>query len=316
MFGKNKKPLIGSSGYYDEQPQSFKAKVVKFPVFVVVALVLVAIIICSMFFVNFSNNVFKMFSKSSSQNFDCGSFDYNVTASINDVQYMTFDGAMEFDLDGQKLESAYHAVYEGYEYDAVVYGKGADAYRGNYYGGKWSVESYTDRALDFFDFYRDYRKGVFDAGAAVRFTETNSKFNAEQLRLSVEGMLDQFQKTSTLNNVLHAQITDSANGTTVTFLPEMDKVLDIYLQYIGSAYTSANAYGEFKETIENSKQNFSNTDVVLTYTISGDGYLTDITLEYTVNSDKYVIDIEMSNFKQTEAVIAEDFFVAAGIDKE
>lgn len=314
MFGKSKKPLPRTVRYYEDEPQSFSSKIAKFPVFVVVALVLVAIIVCSMFFVNFSNNALKMFVKSSSQNFDCGSFDYNVTASINDAPYMDFVGSIEFDLDSQKIESAYHAVYEDYEYDAVVYGEGADAYRGNYYGGKWSVESYTDRALDFFDFYRDYRKGVFDAGAAVRFTGTNTKFNAEQLRLSVDSMLKEFQKTSTLSHVLHAQITDTPNGTTVTFTPEMDKVLDIYLQYIGSAYTSANAYSEFKETIENSKQNFSNTVVLFTYTISNDGYLTDITLEYTVNGDKYVIDIKMSNFKQTEVVISEDFFVAAGID--
>ena len=316
MFGKNKKPLPRTVRYYEDEPQSFSSKVAKFPVFVVVALVLVAIIVSSMFLINFSNNAFKMFVSSSSQNFDCGSFDYKVTASINDVPYMDFVGSMEFDLDGQKIESAYHAVYEDYEYDAVVYGKGADAYRGNYYGGKWSVESYTDRALDFFDFYRDYRKGVFDAGAAVRFTETNTKFNAEQLRISVDSMLKEFQKNSTQNQVLHAQTTNDANGTTITFTPEMDKVLDIYLQYIGSAYTSANAYSEFKETIENSKENFTNTDVVLTYTISGDGYLTDITLEYAVNSDKYVIDVDMSNFKQTEAAISEDFFIAAGIDKE
>lgn len=313
MLIKNKKPLPRTVRYYEEEPESFATKIAKFPIFVVIALVLVAIIVCTMFFINYNNNVLKMFVDASSQNFDCGGFEYSVTAGINEQTYMDFSGQIEFDLDGQKIQSVYHAAYEDYEYDAVVYGEGATAYRGNYYGGKWSVSSYTDRALDFFDFYRDYRKGDFDAGAMVRFTENNSKFNAEQLQISVEGMIKEFTKSSTLNNVLHAQTITDENGTTIKFTPEMDKVLDIYLEYIGSAYTSANAYSEFKSTIESSKQNFKDTVVVITYTISNEGYLTDITLDYTVNGDAYVIDISMSNFAQTEIEIDDGFFVAAGI---
>ena len=174
-----KKPLPKSERFYEEEEESVIKKYLRFPVFVGLGLVLVAFVIILMFLFNHNNNALAMFNKASSNVFESGSFHYDVCAGVNGTTYMQYKGDMEFDLDKQLMNSSYHAVYEDYEYDAVVYGSGTQSHRGNYYGGKWSVEDYSEKALDFFDFYKDYRKGEFDAGAMLRFTDSSDVFNAQ-----------------------------------------------------------------------------------------------------------------------------------------
>lgn len=315
IFKKNKKPLPRTVRFYEDEPETFVQRMSKFPIFVLVAVVLVVLIVGGMFYINFSNNSLKMFVDASSNNFDCGSFDYKVTASIDGVECQNFDGTMEFDLDNQYFLSSYHAVYSDYEYDAVAYAKGVDAYTGNFYDGQWVVESYTDRALDFFDFYRDYRKGEFDAGAAVRFTGTNTMFNAEHLGNAVDNIAKELSNPSTLNNVLCQSIESGDDYTTITFAPKMDEVCDIIMTHIGSAYTSANAYSEFKTRMNDSKDNLRSVVAVVSYTIDADGYLTDVVIDYTTNGQNFVININMSNFTTAKAQVVDGFYEAAGIKK-
>lgn len=316
MFFNKRKPLLKSERYYEDEPQGFEFnKYLKFSVFVIVALVLVVAIVLSMFAFNYKNNAFVMFNKASSKNFDCGSFSYQISAGMNNETYMAYDGVLEFDLDDRTIESSYHAVYEDYEYDAVTYADGATAYKGNYYGGKWTVENYSERALDFYGFYNDYRKGRFDAGAAVRFTQTNDVFNAYSLKTAVEEILDELTKTSNVNGVLHQQMKTENGETTITFTPELDKVFDIILSYIGPAYTSANAFSEFRDRVQNSSSNLQNADASISYTIDERGYLTYINISYVVENDSYVVEVFMDDFKEAQAEIPESFFTAAGIER-
>lgn len=314
IFRRNKKPLPRTVRFYEDEPETFVQRMSKFPIFVTVAIVLVAAIVISMFSINYSNNSLKMFLDASVENFDCGSFDYKVTTSIDGVECQDFEGAFEFDHNNQYFLSAYHAVYADYEYDAVAYANGADAYRGNYYDDEWIIENYTDRALDFFGFYRDYRKGELDAGAVVRFTGTTTKYSAVHLDKAVKEIAKELTKTSTLDNVLCQSIESTDEYTKVTFTPKMDELCNIIMEHIGSAYTSAIAYSDYKDRIIDSAENLKKAQAVISYTIDNDGYLTNVVIDYTVEKKNFVIDINMSNFTTAKPQVHDGFYEAAGIE--
>ena len=316
MFFNRKKPLLKSERYYEDEPVGIDVKkYIKFSVFVGVALILVVAVILSMFAINYKNNTFVMFNKASSKNFDCGSFSYEIQAGINDDVYMDYDGAIEFDLNDRSIESKYHAVYKDYEYDAVTYAKNAKAYRGNYYEGKWTIEDYTEKSLDFYSFYLKYRRGSFNASAATRFTQTNRMFNSNQLKLAVNNIADELMKPSNARGVLHQQLMSENGETKVTFNPEMDKVFDVIIDNIGPAYTSAGEFTKFKADVENSVLNLQSTDVEVTYTINEKGYLSYVYMGYEIEGDNYFMEVRMDDFKEAQAEIPESFFTAAGIEK-
>ena len=289
-------------------------KKLKFSMLVVIALVLVFAVIGTIFCINLSNNSFKKFHRASVKNFESGSFEYTVSARLNSEAQMSYKGALEFDLNGQFLESQYHAVYSDYEYEAASYARKDQAYRGNYYGGKWTVEEYTEKVLDFFSFYRNYKRNKFDAGALVRFTETNDVFRAVQLKNSTLDTIEELTKPRNMNNMLHQTIENTEDGTVYTFTPNMDEVMEIVTRNIAPAYASAKEYSEIKERIDNSVTNLENAQTTVSYTISRDKYLTDIVIEHIINGDKYEIFIEMSNFGKSEVEISEGFLVAAGLE--
>ncbi len=319
VFGKiadkNKRPLPKSERYYEDEPENKLQPYVKFSVFIAVALVVVLGAVTVIFAVNHNNNALAMFNKASSNNFDCGSFSYDVSVGINGERYMHYDGSMEFDLDKQIMNSFYHATYEDYEYDAVVYGEGVKSSRGNFYGGKWSVDDYSEKALDFFDFYRDYRKGDFDAGAMMRFTNTNDKFNATQLELAFEDIIKELSKGKNMRSVMHQEIVAENGYTTVSFTPELDTVFYIITSEIGSAFASADDFNSFKESVEASTKSLSEAQLILTYTINAEGYLTQCSLDYTVGDKSYFIDASFSEFENAKVEIPEDFFTVAHIEK-
>ncbi len=313
IFDRNKKPRLKSESYYDDANENRVKRYLKFPVFVGAALLLVVLIIVFMFVVNHNNNAFVMLNKASVRAFDSGSFHYSVDAGINGTSYMQYEGDMEFDLNAQVMNSNYHAVYENYEYDSVVYSKGANAYRGNLYKGKWSVDDYSDKMLDFFDFYRDYRKGDFDAGAAVRFTDSNDVFNAQQLKESVNDIFSQLSSTRNMNTVMGQEIKALDGETTVIFTPQLKEVFDLVVSEIGSAFSGADAYAAFKESVENSEEKLSLAQMTMSYTISREGYLTDFSLNYTVDNNTYFIIAKLSEFGEAEVVIPQDFLTAANM---
>lgn len=314
IFDRNKKPRLKSESYYEDESENIVKKYLKFPVFVTVALLLVLlIIIISMFVVNHNNNAFVMFNRASSKAFDSGSFHYSVDAGINGTSYMQYEGDMEFDLNSQVMNSVYHAVYENYEYDSVVYSKGANAYRGNFYGGKWSVDDYSKKTLDFFDFYRDYRKGDFDAGAAVRFADCNDIFNAKQLEESVDNIFSQLSGARNMKTVMGQEISVVDGETTVVFTPQLEEVFAVVVSEVGSAFSSADAYADFKESVENSQEKLSSAQMTISYTIGTEGYLADFSLNFTVDNNTYFIIAELSQFGEAEVVIPQDFLTAANI---
>lgn len=289
-------------------------KQLSFSVVVIAALVLVLVIVVSIFSINLSNNSFKKFQRASTKNFESGGFEYTVTAGLNGETYMAYDGALEFDLGSQMLESQYHAVYSDYEYDAVTYAHKAKAYKGNYYSGKWTVEDYTDKALDFFSFYRSYKKGEFEAGAFVRFTDTNDVFRAVQLERSVTAILDELTKPTSMKNMLHQKVETNDDGTVYTFTPEMDEVMAVVTKNIGSAYSSAKEYNKVRERIESSQLKLENANTTVSYTISPNKYLTDVVIDHEVEGNRYRIVIEMKNFGKTEVEVKDGFLSAAGIE--
>ncbi len=310
IFNRRKQDTYG---YYDNFNQEEKTeKLMKFSVFVGVAVALVVLVFAIIFFVNMGNNSLKKFNSASVRNFESGGFEYHVTAGIDDKTHMDYMGAIEFDLDTQMIESSYHATYENYEYDSVTYAHGADAFSGSYYGGKWSVDSFTNKALDFFSFYRSYEKGELDAGAAVRFTGMNDTFNAVQLQYCLENIMKELSGTHAQDNILCQSVQSGENGTTVTFRPKNDKVAEIILSNISPAFTSAREFEKFKKLIESNTDNLSQTQTEISFTISRDRYLTDIHLAHTVDSKCYKIDVEMSNFGEAQVEIPESFMTATG----
>lgn len=314
IFEKKKKPLLKSERYYEQEEENVNKKYLKFPFFVAVGLILVVAVIVIMFVVNIDNNPLKMFNKASAKLLDCSGFSYEVSAGKNGETYMYYQGAMELDVENQTLESSYHAVYDNYEYDATVYAKGIEAYRGNYFDGKWSVEDYSQKSLDFFDFYRDYRKGDFDAGAALRFTGMNDVFSAPNLEESFEKISKELTSPSGLNKILCSEVRTENDVTVVTFNPNVKELFGVITRNIGSAYASAKAYTEFKESVDYSADNLEKAQLTLSYTIDGNGYLTDILFNYTIGNDNYVIEVHTSDFENADAEISQGFLTAAGID--
>lgn len=309
----NKRKQDPYDGYYDNFADKNKeSKYLKFPVFVGAAVGLVVIVFIIIFLMNLSSNPMEKFNKASIRNFESGSFDYHINAGVDDKTYLDYEGALKFDLGTQMLESVYHATYEDYEYDSVTYAHGAEAFTGSYYGGKWSVEDFTTKALDFFSFYRSYEKGKFDAGSAVRFTGLNHVFDAVHLQYSVENIMKDLSGTHAQNKILCQSIKSDENGTTVTFNPKDDELADIILTNISSAFTSAKDYEKFKEVIDGSGDSLSNVQTEISYTIDRDRYLTDIRIAHTVDGKCYTIDIQMSNFGDAEVEIPDSFITATG----
>ncbi len=313
-FSRGKKPLPKIVRMYEPEEESNIERYKSFPVFVGIGALVVFIIVFAIIYFNSSNNVLKSFVDASSKNFDCSSFSYNVSTKLNGVSQMEYEGDIEFDLNGQILKSVYSADYTEYTYDTVVHCESTQSYRGNYYDGKWIVDSYSDKALDFFDFYRDYRKHEFDAGAALRFTGLNSTFSAQGFDASFDDIVNELTKPKNIDSVLCVQTVTSDKGTTVTMTPQLEQVFDIIVDEIGSAYLSANEYTQFLQTVENSRDNLHSAEAVISYTITADGYLSDILVNYTIGNDTYEINIEMSDFGVAQVDVPDSFYEAAGIE--
>ena len=297
---------------YGPENENTQPKWLKFSVFVTIALVAVLGIFLLILLFNYNNNVFKRFVDASVKNFESGGFNYHISASINDKTYLDYVGKLEFDIQKQHFESEYHADYDTYEYDSVTYAHGADSYTGNFYGGKWMVESYTDKALDFFSFYRSYTKGEFDAGAAVRFTGLNDKFNAVALQSSVENIFKELSSTKAINDILCCEATQTENGLVVTFTPKSDELSQILSRNLSSAFTSAKEYEKFKTLLDENSGALSKAKTVVSYTINKDKYITDIHFQHTVDDKCYELDILMSEFGNTQVEIPDSFITATG----
>lgn len=297
---------------YEDENENAQPKWLRFSVFVAIALVAVLVIAILIVFFNLNNNVLKSLVDSSCENFESGSFDYHITASINDKTHLEYVGQLEFDINTQLLKSSYHADYNTYEYDSVTSANGADAYTGSYYGGKWTVEDYTDKALDFFSFYRSYSKGKFDAGAAVRFTDLNDKFDAVQLQSSVENIIKELSSAKAIDDVLCCETVQTEDGTVVTLRPQSDELFQIVSKNLSSAFTSAKEYEEFKKMIDDNSQALSKAKTVVSYTISKNKYLTEVHIEHTVDDKCYKIDILMDNFSNAQVEIPDGFITATG----
>ncbi len=315
-FFNRKRRLSKSERMYEEEAQSFTQKYSKFPFFVIAGVVLVLIVVIFILYLNFNSGVLRTFVKSSAKIFESGGFSYHISAGVNENTFMECDGEFELKLENQQMTSLYHATYDEYEYDAVTYSRGTNAYRGNYYGGKWSVEDYADRSLDFFDFYRDYRRGKFDASAVLRFTGTNDKFDALQLSKSIGAILEELSTTKSINKVLHQQTKDVKDGMVITYTPDMAEFMDIIVRNIGSAYSSANAYSQFKTTVENSRENLENTYCEINFTIDNKGYLTGIDFRYQYEGENHFIRFEFSDFGERDIEVPESFLAAADLQKD
>lgn len=298
---------------YNQEQSNLKKRITKFSVFVVIGLLIVTIIIGSMFYFNYQNNSIYMFVDASAAAFESGSFDYKITARINSDIYMDYQGSMEFDLDNQEMTSVYHAQYDDYQYDTVIYAKDGVGYDGTYYGGKWTVDDYTSTSLDFFDFFRSYSKKSFNSPAFMRFTGNTRTFNAAQLKYSVEDIIEELSSIGNLNKILHQDISADDGKTVVTFDVELDKVYDIVIDNIAPAYSSANDFIQFKEHVQNNQENLKNTVCKIKYTINENDLLTDLQVDYTANSNHYTITCQLSNFANTKANVPDGFFAAANM---
>lgn len=315
-FRRKKKPLPKIVRMYEPEEEKFSDKIKTFPVFVGIGVVAVLLIVILIVCFNSSNNALKSFVTSSSNNFDSGSFSYSISATLNGEMQMQYNGSMEFDLNKQVMKSVYTAEYADYSYDAVVYSVGLESKRGNYYDGKWIVEDYSDRALDFFDFYRDYRKCDFDAGAALRFTGANTKFNAQEFEKSFNEITKTLTKPSNMDSILQLETNTNETGTIVTMIPNLELVFDIIVDEIGSAYLDANEYEQFVQMVEDSQFNLQNSRPLISYTITDNGYLSQILIDYTVDNNNYMIRVDMAEFGTAQVVIPDSFYDAASIEKE
>lgn len=313
-FLLRKRPFFDDENEYNEQVDNLKKKVVRFPVFVITGLVLVALVVAIILIYNISNNSLRILVKSTSKSMECGGFDYRIVASIDGENCMEYDGTFALDLKDRSYTSVYHATYSEYEYDSVVYANAEKSYRGNCYGGKWNIEDYTASALDFMDFYKDFRKFKFDGSSAVRFAGLVEKFNARQFGKTVNELMKDLSRSRNLRNVMHQTIRSDANGMVVTYTPDMEKLYDMIISEIASSYTNANEYRELKKKIERNRENIRNAELHIVYKTNADDYLTDFSFTYKVDGKEYSLSMKLSNFNKVKPVVPDSFFVAAGIE--
>ena len=225
---------------------------------------------------------------------------------------MTYRGAAKINPSAQSVVIAYDADCKEYTYTNVVYTNGAISYKGNYYNGQWTLSNCTERVQEFFDFYTDYRKGDFDSGSFLRFTELNNLLNSYEFDKFMDTVRSRLSTDSPV-----ATITSSREGDTAVYHYDLNvkELFELIRNQGASIFYTSPDYNNFVARLNANSENIDKASGSLDFTVNGSGYMSSLALRIDTGSDTYDIRAKMDNFGSAEPDVPDAFYEEAGIQK-
>ena len=272
-------------------------------IFIAVALVIVGLVFLIIHLYNQDTNPINRLMSASAKDFEVP-FDFEVALTEDDKPVMSYKGSVDSDSRNHKAEIVYEADYNEYTFKGAVYADPNLAVKGFYYDKKWTVRDCEERISNFFDFDGDLRRGEFDAGSLLRFTDLTSHYSSKELNKFFKEVKEKLASDSPV-----AKFTTEKNddGTVYRYDVSPVEAFDMISTDGASLFYSADEYNWFREKLERNREVIEDAGCVITYTINKDGYLTnfDITVSYSGHSYGMVCD--MSGFGNTKVELDPEF---------
>ena len=243
------------------------------------------------------------------------SFNFDITAELNETPVMRFNGAMTVKPSKKAVVIDYDADYTEYSYRNVVCTDGSSgdtlSYKGNFYNGQWTVTDCTDMVQEFFDFYVDYRAGRFDGGSFLRFTGMNNKLNASEL----ESFINTIKKRLSTDSEVASITSTYENGyATYDYIINIENAMDFIKSDGASVFYSSPEYNRFVERVEANADSINASAMEFSFTVDPSGYLSAMTLSVKAPEDVYEIRCQFSDFGREEPKLPDSFYSAAGLE--
>lgn len=245
------------------------------------------------------------FMSASSKNFNA-SFHFDLEAQKDGKTVMKYDGNYRADASKLDISVLYDADYGKYTYQGVVYTDG-EYFGGNCYDGKWRIRNCSEKALNFFDFNTDYKKGSFDGASFLRFTDLTDRYSADELDSFMKLFKSRMDGNSTLAKVT---IAESGDQKTYTYDVDMGDFFDLVRDKGASIFFSALDYDAFCAMYKLDEKSVDNASCQFTFTINGGGWLKEFSLTFSVGGEDYAVACTMDDFGTAEVLIPKEVYDA------
>ena len=281
--------------------------------FIIIGALLVGLTVLLVSLLATNNNPVSNFVKASSNLIYSGGFDFDVSVTYDGKQYLKYDGGAEFNQTTQEINAAYKGVYPEYEYENYTYThRDKVTHFGNYYNERWAVTEDTHLVTDFYDFLRDYKDGNFDGNAYMSFFNKTGEFVPTELNSAMSRIMSKLSAGS--DSILHCETYKRDGNLTYVFNPEMDKVVEIFVDNNKSAFNSADTYMRYKEEIEANLDNLKNAQLTVEYTVDENNCLIEFHSDLNSQGKNYKVDAVFTNIGNPTVKIPVEFFEKCKID--
>lgn len=268
-------------------------------IFIAVGLVAVGLVFLVIHFYNQDANPVNRLMSASAKDFSTP-FDFEVALTVDDKPVMSYKGSVDSDSRNHKAEIAYDADYNDYTFKGAVYADSKVAAKGFYYDKEWTVRDCEEKISNFFDFDGDLRRGEFDAGSLLRFTELTSRYSSKELNKFFLGFKEKLASDSSMAKITTEKKND---GTVYRYDVSLADLFDMISKDGASLFYSADEYNLFREKLENNREVIDGAECVMTYTINSNGYLTEFDITVSYSGHSYGLSCDMSGFGNTKVVL-------------
>lgn len=278
-------------------------------IYIVGGLIIALLVFVGIKWYNDSHNPISRFVSASGKNLGT-SFNFHITAEKNDEVVMSYDGAIRINPSAQTVTAAYDADYSTYSYTNVIYTNGKISYKGNRYHNQWVVSECTDRVQEYFDFYNDYKNGVFDGGSFLRFTGLNNLLYSQEL----DNFMDTVKSRLSADSAIAKITTTRADGsTTYHYDVNLGELLDLIRTQGAPIFYTSPDYNHFVSLLEVNAENIDSASCFFDFTINSSGYLTMLTISVDTGENTFTITAGMDSFGEATPEIPDNFYDAAGL---
>ncbi len=281
-------------------------------IFAAVGVVFVAVIVAAILLYARHANPLSRLIQAGTKNFNT-TYDFQVALSVSDKPVMNYKGSMDVDRQAHRIRSVYNADYGDYTYTGALCTLDNNAYKGNFYQEKWTIEDCTAQTHDFFDFEGDLARGDFDSGAMLRFLGITSEFSAEEVERFESRLRQRLSGNSTLATITSAQ---KDGGMEYSYDIKLSELMKEIAEDGAPLFYHSTDYDSFKLRYEANKKALESAGCTMQYLINAQGYLTSFRLTVTTGGESYSLDCSMSGFGSVEVKIPEAFLTAVSEAKE
>lgn len=306
-------PAMSEFELEDEKPISMRRlwlKEHKTAIYIGAAILLIVAVFFGIRIYNNAAHPITKFMRASAKNFN-SSFSFKLEAHKDGKTVMQYNGVYSMDPSKMDINALYDADYGKYTYKGVVYTEGDTYVNGNQYDGEWRLHDCTEKALNFFDFNTDYRKGSFDGASFLRFTELTSQYSANELNSFMKLFKSRMDGNSPLSKV---EITSKGKSKTYSYDINMKEFFDLVRDKGASIFFSAIDYDAFCALYQLNEKSVSKAACRFTYTIDGAGWLADFSLTLSVGGEEYAVTCTMDDFGTAKVEIPDEISEAAITD--